>query len=110
MSWLIHKKGDKFRIYSTFVDRFITDWIGRRETLRHLHSQKWMAFKKEIVKLHMLFPHNCNIEPGGKIHINRQNADKFHKWLTEMSLKSPDDKLAELDKRFQEALEYMKGN
>jgi hypothetical protein len=62
MGWLIkieEKEGTaKYKVWSTVVDEFITDWMTRDEFIKYLFWKKFMDFMKDFTKEAMTFPDN----------------------------------------------------
>jgi len=58
MSWLIkhRKKDDKYRLWTTISDGWITDWLTRDEMIKVVSFDYKEALKDKVRKLQLTFP------------------------------------------------------
>lgn len=58
MSWLLkhRKKDNKYRIYTTISDGWITDWLTESEMKEHLIWEQAFRNKEKAIEIMMTFP------------------------------------------------------
>lgn len=108
MGWRFDKKGDKYRIWSTITDSYLTDWYSRKEILAYMYRYRIQDFKKDIIELYMSFPDKRRTMEGNKIHIEQERRETHSAWVQHLlyDLEGKEYEI-EIERMFNEALEFM---
>ena len=87
MSWQLSRKGDRYRIWSTVSDQYITDWMSRNEALAVWYDDALMSFKKKVIEQYLLFPHHWGDQDSGRttIIMDDERKEKLQQWLVQLS-------------------------
>ncbi len=108
MGWRFDKRGDKYRIWSTVVDEYLTDWYSRKEILAYMYRNRLQDFKKGIIELYMAFPDKRGTMEGNKIHIDQERREIYSTWFRHQLYDlEGEEHVIEIEERFNEALEFM---
>lgn len=67
MGWLIDQKKDKFRLYSTISDGYITEYLNMDELIRFIFYHKFHRLMEDMLKEMICFPHGWSDKKTGKI-------------------------------------------
>lgn len=103
MGWEIAQRADKFRIWSTISDAWLTDWITREEAVQLYYDDALMIFKKQIIEKYLAFPHHWTEQgPGWRtLIINEEGSERYLAWMRELSEKSEEEYEAFIDETFE---------
>ena len=107
MGWRFDKQGDKYRVWSTVVDEYLTDWLDRSDVLAYIYQDRLESFKKGIIELYMSFPDKRGTIEGNKIHMDRNLRVCYSIWTIELFNLEDEEYDQELERKFNEALEFM---
>lgn len=78
MGWMIKMNKNKYRIWSTVVDDYITDSMDKDELLRYLFWNKFEFLIKEMTQEMICFPHHwTDIETGEFLRCDENNLNEF---------------------------------
>jgi len=97
MGWSITKKDNKYRIYSSIVDEYITDYMNKDEIIRFLFHNKFENLIQDMIKDMNHFPVGWFDKETGKRYIENEKYDKIHQ-LTKSQDKMYEFFLKELKK------------
>jgi len=108
MSWSIQhrKKDDKYRLYSSICNEWLTDWVSRNDILVFIHYRKIIEFQQEMIKLFMTFPHGYEKKNSDclKIHINTDGMKLYHEFMCNLDCECPDE---EISKKYKELADQL---
>lgn len=91
MGWSIKQNKEKFRVYSTNVDDYITDWLDKDELIRFLFWNKFERLMEDMLKDIICFPHGWSDKSTGKyLSCESEKLDEFY------------DVIKDRDKKFQQ--------
>jgi hypothetical protein len=102
MGWqLKHRaKDNKWRVWTTVSDGWITDWLTEDEAKTFLSYEYNEDYKLKVIKTYWTFPHGWSDRDTGKILDNREALIAFSEWHLEAT--KSEDYYAEVDKKFAE--------
>lgn len=107
MGWRFEQKDDKFRVWSTVVDDYLTDWLDRSQVLEYIYESRLRQFKKEIIEVSLTFPDKTMRVESNIFHSDMTRRDVHTKWIKALHLLKGDTHDTEIDRAFQEALDSM---
>lgn len=64
MSWLVEKKGKKYRLWSTMTDNWLTPWLDRNKILDFIEQTKIAKIKYEMEETRKNFPYHWSNKEG----------------------------------------------
>lgn len=63
MSWLIEHKNNKYRFWSTILDKYITSWLTKKDSINFIATQWKKKLEKKIEEEKKYFPRGwCDID------------------------------------------------
>jgi len=87
MGWRVEEKGNKFRLWSTFSDTYITKWLTRKKLLAALNDAYVLRAKEKVIKEYYAFPEGWTTKSGIWLG-NDAGYAAYRAW--EIKLKSKD--------------------
>lgn len=102
MGWLLkhREKDNKWRIWTTISDGWVTDWLSEDEAKAYLSYEYRQDYKLKVIEAYWSFPHGWWDKESGKRLENREALLAYQEWHLQ-ALKS-DDYESEVDKKFRE--------
>jgi len=102
MGWQLSRKDNLYRIWSTFSDQYITDWISREEALAVWYDDTLMNFKKEVIRKYLLFP-DFWFDHDAQWSIKDEVAHaRYSQWWQELSEKQNEEEYCQfVDEMFE---------
>lgn len=85
MGWQLSRKDDKFRIWSTISDSWLTDWISREEALAVWYDDALMDFKKKVIEKYLGFPCYWHDRDSNKVFMDEDRHERLCQWLKKLS-------------------------
>lgn len=64
MATLLEKRKDKFRVWSTISDSWLTDWLSKEEVIRFFVMRIFTRAHNEIKELEETFPSGFSNKKG----------------------------------------------
>jgi hypothetical protein len=88
MGWLIEQKKDKYRVYSTISDEYITEYIGKEELVRFVFWHKFERFMEDMLKEMICFPHGWTEKKTGKLmHSGTEKHEEYFEIIRDRKTK-----------------------
>src|SRR5437773_9814879 len=84
MSWKIAQKKDKYRIWSTNTDTWLTDWIDRNEAIKFYYEDALFDLKKRTIEQFLLFPHHYTNHTNGRLIYDEEKSANYHNWMEQL--------------------------
>ena len=102
MSWLLkyRKKDNKWRIWTTISDGWITDWLTENEVKQALSNEYKRDYRLQVIECYMTFPAGWHDKDTHKLLAIDKKA--FYEWQME-ALHSKDYE-KEIDKKYKDLL------
>lgn len=78
MGWMIEIKEDKYRVWSTVVDDYITEPMDKDELIRFLFWSKFETLIEDMLEEMVCFPHNwTDKETGKRLVCDKSKYDEY---------------------------------
>lgn len=111
MSWHLSRKDDKYRIWSTVSDQYITDWISREEALAVWYDDALIGFKKNVIGQYLKFPNywgNHDNEDYRAIYMDEEQHQKHVQWLAKLAtIHDPDEYVKVIDETYEKIVQEL---
>ena len=88
MGWKIKIKKEKFRIWSTVVDDYITEYITKDELIRFLFWHRFETLMQNMLEDIICFPNNWTDKETGKyLNCDKEKQEEFFEILKDRNKK-----------------------
>lgn len=88
MGWQIKISGDKYKVWSTIVDEYITDYMTKDELIRFLFWSKFENLMDNILEDMICFPYGwVDSESGKRLLCEKDKHDERFQLLKNRDLK-----------------------
>jgi len=91
MGWRLKVKDNKYRIWSTFSDSYLTPWLSKKDLLLEVLKYRDTQFKEKSIEEYYRFPHMWSVKGENKILNNQEGEQAYRDWLDKLH-KAPDGK------------------
>src|SRR5947209_7451667 len=83
MGWRIahREKGDKYRLWSTVSDRWLTDWSTKRDIQRYITEDYLWEYKKKVIEVYLKFPHHWPSKERMAYILDEAGKEAYSAWL-----------------------------
>jgi hypothetical protein len=82
MGWRIEIKDEKYRVYSTIVDDYISDYMDKNKLIRFLFWHRFEGLMREMLEDIIAFPNKwIDKETGKYLNCDKEKSDKFYALL-----------------------------
>src|SRR5437870_5050820 len=96
-------KDEKWRLWSTISDGWLTDWLTEAEMKQYLVTELEYDYKVKVIERLWSFPHGYYDKDENNMFDNRKAYIAFTEWHLEAT--RSDDYYAEVDKKLKELTE-----
>ena len=112
MSWLLkhRKKDNKWRIWTTISDGWLTDWLSENEIKEYLTWRDGFDSKLKAIETYMTFPAGWHDKDSHKGFDYLEGASKtpFYEWQLEALKLGEGGYEAEVEKKYKEIVQQQK--
>lgn len=84
MGWKIKIDNEKYRIWSTIVDEYVTDFLTKDELIRFLFWHRFENLMKSMLEDMICFPHGwIDQKTNEYLNCDKENSEIFYSILNE---------------------------
>jgi hypothetical protein len=111
MGWRVgyREKDNKYRLWSTISDTWLTDWSPKKDIQRDIAQQYLWEYKKKVVEMYLDFPHHWPSSEGARLMVDEEAGKRYRDWLEEL-INAGDRYYDVLDKRFNEVMKELESS